>query len=246
MMERSGLPDLDDQYLEQDAYLVDGTGLDDGTVPDDDPDQGLTRRQHEIIQIIKASVRANGYAPSYREIGERVGLSSPSSVAYQVAELKKKGYLRSAAKRSRTTVVQGPAPGPGYVEVPLMWKIAAGGPIFAPSLTREDAEDVISLPEQLVGKGDLIMLRVSGDSMINAAITDGDLVVVRRETDVCNGDIVVAMLRSDTSSDGEVTVKTLRKLDGHVWLMPQNPAYDPILGDKATIIGKVVTVMRKL
>jgi repressor LexA len=244
MMERSCLPDLDVQYLEQDAYLDDGPS--DRQARDDDLDQGLTRRQHEIMQIIKESVRANGYAPSYREIGERVGLSSPSSVAYQVAELKKKGYLRSAAKRSRTTVVQAPTPGPGNVEVPLMWKIAAGGPIFAPSLTREDAEDVISLPEQLVGKGDLIMLRVSGDSMINAAITDGDLVVVRRETDVCNGDIVAAMLRSDTSSDGEVTVKTLKRLDGHVWLMPQNPAYDPILGDRATIIGKVVTVMRKL
>ena len=243
-MRHSGLPDLDDQYLEQDAYLDDGPA--DGQPHDDDLDQGLTRRQREIVQIIKASVQANGYAPSYREIAERVGLSSPSSVAYQVTELKKKGYLRSAAKRSRTTVVQGTTPGPGYVEVPLMWKIAAGGPIFAPSLTREDAEDVISLPEQLVGRGDLIMLRVSGDSMINAAITDGDLVVVRRETDVCNGDIVAAMLRSDTSSDGEVTVKTLKKLNGHVWLMPQNPAYDPILGDKATIIGKVVTVMRKL
>jgi repressor LexA len=245
-MARADLPDPDDQDqdLEQDTYLDDGLG--DEQAQDDDLGQGLTRRQHEIIRIIKESVRANGYAPSYREIGERVGLSSPSSVAYQVAELKKKGYLRSAAKRSRTTVVQGPTPGPGYVEVPLMWKIAAGGPIFAPSLTREDAEDVISLPEQLVGKGDLIMLRVSGDSMINAAITDGDLVVVRRETDVCNGDIVAAMLRSDTSSDGEVTVKTLKRLDGHVWLMPQNPAYDPILGDKATIIGKVVTVMRKL
>jgi repressor LexA len=235
-MERADLPGPDDQDddgdLGQDAFL--------------DDDQALTRRQHEIMHIIKESVRANGYAPSYREIGERVGLASPSSVGYQVAELKRKGYLRSEAKRSRTTVVQAPAPGPGYVEVPLMWKIAAGGPIFTPSLTREDAEDVISLPEQLVGKGDLIMLRVSGDSMINAAITDGDLVVVRRETDVYNGDIVAAMLRSDTSSDGEVTVKTLRKLDGHVWLMPQNPAYDPILGDKAMIIGKVVTVMRKL
>jgi repressor LexA len=214
--------------------------------PDDDPDEGLTKRQQEILQVIKECARANGYAPSLREIAERVGLSGPSSVAYQVAELKKKGYLRSEAKRSRTTVVQASAPGPGYIEVPLMAKIAAGGPITAPSLTREDAEDVISLPEQLVGKGDLIMLRVSGDSMINAAITDGDLVVVRRETDVCNGDIVAAMLPSDTSSDGEATVKTLKKLNGHVWLMPQNPAYDPILGDRATIIGKVVTVMRKL
>jgi repressor LexA len=128
------------------------------------------------------------------------------------------------------------------IRVPFLGRIAAGEPIFA----FDDAEDVMSLPEQLVGQGDLIMLRVAGDSMIGAAITDGDLVVVRRETDVCNGDIVAARLPGDRSADGEATVKTLRRLDGHVWLMPQNPAYEPILGDTAKIIGKVVSVLRRL
>ena len=132
--------------------------------------------------------------------------------------------------------------GPGTVPVPLVGRIAAGKPILA----AEDVEQAIHLPEQLVGTGDLIMLRVVGDSMINAAITDGDMVVIRRETDVRNGDIVAAMLASETSADGEATIKTLRKIDGHVWLFPQNPQYAPIPGDNATIIGKVVTVLRKL
>ncbi|HEY6791875.1 MAG TPA: transcriptional repressor LexA, partial [Trebonia sp.] len=134
------------------------------------------------------------------------------------------------------------AGGPGNIRVPLVGRIAAGKPILA----QDDVEDVISLPEQLVGRGDLIMLVVVGDSMINAAITNGDLVVVRRETDVHNGDIVAARLPSDSEAEGEATVKTLRQIDGHVWLMPQNPDFAPILGDKAEIIGKVVTVMRKL
>jgi repressor LexA len=132
--------------------------------------------------------------------------------------------------------------GPGTVPVPLVGRIAAGKPILA----EEDVEQAIHLPEQLVGTGDLIMLRVVGDSMINAAITDGDMVVIRRETDVRNGDIVAAMLASETSADGEATIKTLRKVDGHVWLFPQNPQYAPIPADNATIIGKVVTVLRKL
>src|SRR5215831_1628757 len=110
----------------------------------------------------------------------------------------------------------------------------------------EHAEDVIPLPRQLVGEGNLIMLKVVGDSMINAAIADGDWVVVRRESDVENGDIVAAMIESDTSADGEATVKTFKRSDGHVWLIPHNPLYTPILGDAATIIGKVVAVLRRV
>ena len=125
--------------------------------------------------------------------------------------------------------------------MPLVGRIAAGGPILADQLV----EDTIPLPRQLVGEGDLIMLRVVGDSMINAAIADGDWVVVRRESDVENGDIVAAMIESDTSADGEATVKTFKKSAGHVWLIPHNPAYTPILGDQAKIIGKVVAVLRR-
>jgi len=130
----------------------------------------------------------------------------------------------------------------GVAGVPLVGRIAAGDPI--PAI--EHAEDVIPLPRQLVGEGNLIMLKVVGDSMIGAAIADGDLVVVRRESDVENGDIVAAMLESDTSAEGEATVKTFKKRDGHVWLLPHNPAYAPIPGDNADIVGKVVAVLRRV
>jgi repressor LexA len=126
--------------------------------------------------------------------------------------------------------------------VPLVGRIAAGVPI----ISDESVEEIIPLPKQLVGEGDLIMLRVAGESMINAAIADGDWVVVRRESDVENGDIVAAMVESDTSGDSEATVKTFKKVDGHVWLIPHNPAYSPMMADNATIIGKVVTVLRRL
>jgi repressor LexA len=137
---------------------------------------------------------------------------------------------------------------PGDIEghrvarVPLVGRIAAGRPIFAD----QSIEDVMLLPRQLVGEGDLIVLRVVGDSMIDAAITDGDWVVVRRESDVENGDIVAAAFESDTSADREATVKTFKKSAGHVWLIPHNPAYEPILGDEATILGKVVAVLRRV
>ena len=126
--------------------------------------------------------------------------------------------------------------------MPLVGRIAAGGPILADELI----EDVIPLPKQLVGEGELIALRVVGDSMIGAAITDGDWVVVRRESDVENGDMVAAMIESDTSADREATVKTFKKTDGHVWLIPHNPAYTPIPGDEAKILGKVVAVLRRV
>jgi len=126
--------------------------------------------------------------------------------------------------------------------VPLLGQVAAGVPILAD----QHIEDVFPLPRQLVGDGELIMLRVVGDSMIDAAITDGDWVVVRCESDIENGDIVAAMIESDTSADREATVKTFKKRDGHIWLIPHNPAYTPILGDHATIVGKVVAVLRRI
>jgi repressor LexA len=213
----------------------------------------LTERQRSIVEVIEDSVRRCGYAPTLREIGEAVGLGSTSSVAYQLSSLQKKGYLSRGARRPRTTVVRslaGSGAGAGAVDsgerkiaqVPLVGRIAAGGPILAD----ESVEDVISLPRQLVGDGNLIMLRVVGDSMINAAIADGDMVVVRRESDVENGDIVAATFESDSSGDLEATVKTFKRSAGHVWLIPHNPAYAPILGDDARILGKVVAVLRRV
>jgi repressor LexA len=217
----------------------------------------MTPRRRKIVEVIDDSVRRNGYAPSMREIGEAVGLASTSSVAYQLSVLEKAGYLSREARRPRTATLRaagdpaaaprtsraGDQPGgPGLAPIPLVGRIAAGGPILA----HEQVEDIFPLPRQLVGEGDLIMLRVCGDSMIDAAIADGDLVVVRRESDIENGDIVAAMIESDTSADREATIKTFKKRDGHVWLIPHNPAYTPILGDHATIVGKVVAVLRRI
>jgi repressor LexA len=220
-------------------------------------DRDLTARQRSIVQVIEDSIQRHGYAPTLREIGEAVGLASTSSVSHQLSRLEQKGCLSRGAGRPRTAVVlpvadpamepdadhaSGDIGGQRVARVPLVGRIAAGGPILAD----ESIEDIIPLPRQLVGEGNLIMLRVVGDSMINAAIADGDLVVVRRESDVENGDIVAATFDSDTSADREATVKTFKKSDGHVWLIPHNPAYVPILGDEAKILGKVVAVLRRV
>src|SRR5215471_18641672 len=216
----------------------------------------LTPRQCKVMQAIEDSIQRYGYGPTLREIGEAAGLASTSSVSHQLSVLQKKGYLSRGAGRPRTAVVR-PSTVPAarqrddqagsgierqrVAHVPLVGRIAAGGPILAD----QSVEDVFPLPRQLVGEGELIMLQVVGDSMINAAIADGDWVVVRPESDVENGDIVAAMIESDTSADREATVKTFRKRDGHVWLIPHNPAYAPIPGDNATIVGKVVAVLRR-
>jgi repressor LexA len=217
----------------------------------------LTDRQRKVLQVIEDSTQARGYPPTMREIGDAVGLASTSSVSYQLSTLAEKGYLSRGAGRPRTAVVRllnhpgiaehadradGDTEGPTIACVPLVGRIAAGGPILADELI----EDVIPLPKQLVGEGDLIALKVVGDSMIGAAIADGDWVVVRRESDVENGDIVAATIESDMSADREATVKTFKRTDGHVWLIPHNPAYTPIPGDGAKILGKVVAVLRRV
>ncbi len=208
----------------------------------------LTARQRRILEFIKDWVERYGYPPSVREIGEAVGLVSPSSVAYQLKELERKGYLRRDPNRPRAVDVRAPnelvgedeeavrsaRPAPAYV--PVLGRIAAGGPILAEQVV----EDVFPLPRQLVGEGQLFLLRVSGDSMIEAAICDGDWVVVRQQPVADNGDIVAAMI------EGEATVKTFKRRDGHVWLLPHNPAYDPIDGDQATVLGRVVAVLRRV
>ncbi len=229
-----------------------------------DPDHVLTWRQRKVLQVIRESVQKRGYPPSMREIGEAVGLTSTSSVSYQLSTLQKKGYLHRDVGRPRTVEVRLPGhpavrPEPGRPEperseeeladfpgidiasqeaayVPLVGRIAAGGPILA----EQHVEDIFPLPRQLVGEGTLFLLKVAGDSMINAAIADGDWVVVRQQEDAENGEIVAAML------DGEATVKTFKRSDGHAWLIPHNPAYTPILGDEATILGRVVAVLRRI
>ncbi|MHA7276616.1 transcriptional repressor LexA [Arthrobacter sp. HLT1-21] len=218
----------------------------------------MTPRQKKILETIQRAIGTNGYPPSMREIGDTVGLASLSSVTHQLSQLERMGYLRRDPKRPRAMEIllpltldhdhksapQGSDPSVpseigGAVDaamVPLVGRIAAGGPVLADQVI----EDVMPLPRQLVGHGDLFMLRVYGDSMIDAAICDGDWVVVRRQQEAQNGDIVAALL------DDEATVKTFRQRDGHTWLLPQNTQYEPILGDLATIMGKVVSVMRAL
>ncbi|WP_242906072.1 transcriptional repressor LexA [Actinomadura terrae] len=226
-------------------------------LPDGPMDEtGLTQRQRMVLEVIRDSVQRRGYPPSMREIGEAVGLTSTSSVSHQLRALQRKGYLRRDPNRPRAVEVRVPGttpvrtdsdtyeglggqptstqPAPAYV--PLVGRIAAGGPILA----EEAVEDVFTLPKQLVGEGTHFLLKVTGDSMIEAAIADGDWVVVRQQPVAEQGDIVAAMI------DGEATVKTFKRKDGHIWLMPQNSAYEPIPGDEASVLGRVVAVLRKM
>jgi repressor LexA len=225
-----------------------------GTADDPGPaGDGLTPVRRKIVRVIEESMRSRGYSPSIREIGDAVGLASTSSVSHQLSVLEAKGYLTREAGRPRTMILQPPGQDDdimaaeelpeGVTEVPLVGRIAAGVPVLADELL----EDVVPLPKMLVGSAEgLIMLKVAGDSMIGAAIADGDWLVVRRQPGAESGDIVAAMLESEDSADGEATVKTLKKADGHVWLIPHNPAYSPIMADGATIIGKVVAVLRRV
>lgn len=225
----------------------------------------LTERQRRIVDIIQESLAERSYPPSMREIGDACGLASLSSVTHQLARLQEMGYLKRVPGKPRAMEVirdssgqlllqenaSEPAEPSGQVtdlsayraetdsrtaDVPLVGRIAAGGPILAD----QQVEDVMPLPRQLTGEGELFMLQVRGDSMIEAGIFEDDWVVVRRQQDAENGDIVAALL------DDESTVKTLKRRDGHLWLLPQNRMYEPILGDDASIMGKVVTVLRSL
>jgi len=206
----------------------------------------LSDRQRAILDMIRLTTLERGYPPSVREIGESVGLNSPSSVAHQLKNLQKAGYLRIDPNRPRALVLAPSTTGHAFdadvpsvsstKRVPVVGRIAAGGPILA----EQSVEAIFALPRDLVGEGDLFSLKVVGDSMVDAAICDGDWVVIRQQSTCENGDIVAALL------DDEATVKTFKQRDGHVWLMPHNPAYSPILGDHAQILGKVVSVLRKL
>ena len=242
-----------------------GKGSTVAEIPDGPPDEsGLTPRQRRVLDEIRSSVERRGYPPSMREIGEAVGLTSSSSVSHQLATLERKGFLRRDPNRPRAIEVRhpdagpvtGPVAAPSYdgggsvhdletgsgdarpaaAYVPVVGRIAAGGPILA----EQAVEDVFPLPRQVVGEGTLFMLQVQGDSMVDAAICDGDWVVVRQQQVADNGDVVAAMI------DGEATVKTFKRTDGQVWLMPHNPAYQPINGDEATVLGRVTAVLRSL
>lgn len=234
----------------------------------DNPQPPLTDRQKAILAHLNRSVDERGYPPSVREIGEAVGLTSPSSVSHQLKVLQRLGYIRRDPNRPRALEIINPAPSgeelpapthetesmapvarphqwdhlpegssstePTYV--PVVGRIAAGGPILA----EEAVEAVFPLPRDLVGDGQLFLLKVAGDSMVEAAICDGDWVAVRSQPTAENGEIVAALL------DDEATVKTLSRKQGKVWLLPQNSAYSPIDGEHARILGKVVAVMRRV
>ena len=223
---------------------------------------GLTPRQRRVLDVIRDSVDSRGYPPSMREIGERVGLTSSSSVSHQLRVLEHKGLLRRDPNRPRAIEVRYPGEvadaarrgafgaarqsaydetgagdaHPDAAYVPVVGRIAAGGPILA----EEHVEEVFPLPRQMVGEGTLFLLQVKGESMIDAAICDGDWVVVRQQPTADNGEIVAAMI------DGEATVKTFKKTKNEIRLLPHNPAFEPIDGTDATILGKVVTVLRRM
>ncbi|WP_239308855.1 MULTISPECIES: transcriptional repressor LexA [unclassified Frankia] len=237
-------------------------------LPDGPADaSGLTPRQRKVLEVIRNAVERRGYPPSVREIGQAVGLTSTSSVAHQLRMLEEKGFLRRDPHRPRAMEVLSadapvrpaardslrlgapamPAagadgsvvPSDGHRDaayVPVLGRIAAGGPILA----EQAVEEIFPLPREIVGEGTLFMLRVVGDSMVDAAICDGDWVVVRQQPVADSGEIVAAMI------DGEATVKTLRHRDGHAWLQPQNPAYADIPGDEAAILGRIVAVLRRV
>lgn len=216
-------------------------------LPDGPADEhGLTTRQLKILTAIKAAMIANGYPPSMREIGAAAGLASPASVQYQLQALEKKGFIRRDPSRGRAMEVLLPgetseleiaaANTDGVRNVPLVGRIAAGTPVLA----QQDIENTFPLPESIVGQGDLFMLKVVGDSMIDAAICDGDYVVIRSQKGCEKGEIVAAMI------DGEATVKTFTRKDGHVWLLPANDSYAPIDGDNCEILGKVTAVIRSV
>lgn len=251
---RNDSPDLQETEAERASVRA---------LPEHDRPEVLTVRQRRVLECIRSSIDTRGYPPSMREIGDAVGLTSPSSVAHQLIALERKGYLRRDPHRPRAMEVLAPnqpSDQPGYrghtsaepdsqgdvtdsgdarpeaSYVPVLGRIAAGVPIMA----EEVVEDVFPLPRQIVGEGPLFLLRVAGDSMVDAAICDGDWVVVRQQPTANNGEIVAAML------DNEATVKTFKRRDGKIWLLPANPQFSPIDGDHATILGKVTAVLRRL
>ncbi|MFG1909578.1 transcriptional repressor LexA [Kribbella sp. NPDC048928] len=203
----------------------------------------LPERQQRILVVIRDWVTRHGYPPSSRQIGDAVGLRSSSSVSKHLASLEDKGFLRRSPSVSRPIDVRmflqetsARSTSDDNVPVPVVGDIAAGTPIAA----IEHVDDVMQLPRGLTGRGTVFGLRVRGESMIDAAICDGDIVVVRQQSEAHSGQIVAAMI------DEEATVKVYRRRNGHVYLEPRNPAYEVIDGDRATVLGVVVSVLRSM
>jgi repressor LexA len=246
-------------------------GMEPSDWQDPDPDHELTWRQQRILQVIRDFAERRGYMPTLREIGEAAELASTSSVSYQLSILQRKGFLRRTAGRPRTIEVRLPgqptlrleakdladtvdpsSQDPACVPVPLCGQIAAGPQNLTERIIGDTWDlpigDTWDLPKELVGDGTLFRLQVRGDSMINAAIADGDMVVVRQQSEANSGEIVAAMI------DGETTVKTFQRVDGQIWLIPHNPTCAPIPWpvpcedaiEDAAILGKVVAVLRRV
>ena len=198
----------------------------------------ISDRHRAILRVINDKLASSGFPPSVREIASSVGLASPRALDLTDKARRTLGIAPSAPASSSVVPIEIPV---SHVEeegtaIPLVGRIAAGSPITA----EQHVEDVFHLPTSITGRGDLFMLEVSGQSMIDVGIFDGDYVVIRSQNEARNGEFVAAMI------DGEATVKELSITDGHVWLLPHNKDYSPIPGDEATILGKVVTVIRSL
>lgn len=216
-----------------------------------EPTPALTAQQQRILGVIREWVDQHGYPPTVREIAAAAGYTSPSSVAHHLKTLERLGCLRRDPRWPRAVDVrslphsEGPSPARSdcdvraAVRVPLVGTIAAGVPLLAD----QQVDDQLTLPTTLVGRGTLFALRVRGDSMIEAAIRDGDIVVVRQQPSADDGDIVAAMLEG--AAGPEATVKVYRTRHGHVELVPRNPRYEAIPGEQAAVLGKVVAVLRR-
>ncbi|MGH3649608.1 MAG: transcriptional repressor LexA [Acidimicrobiia bacterium] len=202
----------------------------------------LTERQQQVLDYIKAAVEARGYPPSVREIGDAVGLSSPSSVHAQLNSLVAAGMIKKDPTKPRAIMITDATPLPTVEDrktrdVPLLGRIAAGTPILA----AEHVDDVLTLPTELVGDGPVFLLEVKGDSMVDAGIHEGDLVAVHKQPDARDGEIVAALIDGE-----EATIKRLQRKGGKVMLHSENPAYEPLVfSEGVELIGKVVSVLRR-
>jgi repressor LexA len=202
----------------------------------------LTERQQQVLEYIRTTVEQRGYPPSVREIGDAVGLSSPSSVHAQLNSLVQAGMIKKDPSKPRAIVVVGESPAPAAADrrmrdIPLLGRIAAGTPILA----AEHIDEFMPLPTELVGDGPVFLLEVKGDSMIDAGIHEGDLVAIHKQPDARNGEIVAALIDGE-----EATVKRLERRDGKVYLHSENPAYEPmVFSNGVELIGKVVSVLRR-
>jgi repressor LexA len=206
----------------------------------------LTGRQQEIWTFLTRYVDEHGYPPTVREIGEAVGLASPSTVHAHLANLERAGLIKRDPTKPRALELRrDPRPEPSRVDdvhrLPVLGEIAAGGPLLA----EQNVEDYLAVPEPLARGGEEFLLRVKGDSMVNAGILEGDLVVVRREQTAQDGEIVVALAGEDEVAD-EATVKRFFKEDGRIRLQPENDALEPIYADHVQILGVVTGVFRAL